>query len=157
MDPVFSDGWGGIACILPIICKKINYTVHFIALSICSAFIMVYQIFMGYNVIKQQGLNLISCEFFYDSIFDIIWVLLIVTFFLRMPLKSAAVRFIKVTQPLTLGVYIVHPLVNSFFGRFVTVNSLIGSIGRFAIVSVSSFIMVFIISKMPFGKYFIRM
>ena len=153
LEPVFSNG-GGIAYILPIICKKISCTAHFIILSFWSVFIMLYQLFMGYNVFN----NLVSCEFYYDSIFDMIWVLLLVTFFLRISIKNeAAIKLIKMTQPLTLGAYIIHPLVLTVIIRFFEINSLIEAICLFVVVTICTFTVTYIISKIPFGKYFIKM
>ena len=114
---------------------------------------MLYQLFMGYNVFN----NLVSCEFYYDSIFDMIWVLLLVTFFLRISIKNeAAIKLIKMTQPLTLGAYIIHPLVNSFIIIFFEINSLLEAICLFAAVTICTFAVTYIISKIPLGKYFIK-
>lgn len=114
---------------------------------------MLYQLFMGYNVFN----NLVSCEFYYDSIFDMIWVLLLVTFFLRISIKNeATIKLIKMTQPLTLGAYIIHPLVLTVIIRFFEINSLIEAICFFAAVTICTFAVTYIIFKIPLGKYFIK-
>lgn len=147
---------GGIAYILPVICKKISNTEHFFALCGCSAFMVIYKLFIGYNVFH----DLVSCEYYYDDIFEMIWVFLLFTFFLRVPIKNETViGLIKGTQPLILGAYIFHPILIYFFlkiFKLFNANILSEAIRLFVTVSVCSFAVAYMMSKIPIVKHSIK-
>lgn len=75
----------------------------------------------GLNVALQEyisslrwstlGETRIYAEYYYDNVFEIIWIICIFSVLLRVSLSEKLVTWIKWFVPLTLGIYIVHPII----------------------------------------------
>lgn len=114
--------------------------------------IVVYQNTMGKNFLHNS-----YAEFFYDSILTIIWLVSIFDLLLNVKLSSKARKVIQNIAPLTMGVYITHPLVMRVIQHFVTINSLGMSLLFFVGVLTASAICVHFMRKVPYVKKLVEL
>ena len=112
------------------------------------------------TVIKKTGVFLIHerlAELFYDDLTSIIWYILLFTFFLRIPIKESLHPIIDSFSRLTLGIFIIHPILlmvlNAVYTPLGTASSIIFWLGLTAVSLVISYVM----SKIPFVKGLIRL
>ena len=133
--------------IWPITVKKIPVKMHIILLCISSAFVVCYQYIMGKCI-----LNNTYAEYFYDSILLIGWVSILFTFMLRMNIPAMWTKYIPKLASLTLGVYIVHPMVITIISKCICPSTWIGAICNFAIVLILSFAITLIMGVVNFMK-----
>lgn len=71
-----------------------------------TAFVVVYQ-----NIAGRILLHNLYAEYFYDSIFTVLWVVVLFMWVMRLNLSVELSNVIKRLSPLTMGIYIIHPLV----------------------------------------------
>lgn len=109
-----------------------------------------YQYMIGNFIIHNT-----YAEYVYDSFLEIVWVIIIVSLVIRADL-SAIGKYIEFISPLTMGVFIIHPLINSICIHFITVDSILISIVYFVLITVLSFAATYILSKLPLNKYFLK-
>lgn len=114
--------------------------------------IVVYQ-----NIIGKTFLHNTYAEFFYDSILTIIWLISIFNFILSIKLDSKVKRIIEYITPLTMGIYIAHPLVMRVIQHFVVVDTLSVSFLFFCLVLMVSAICVCLIKKIPYVKRLVEL
>lgn len=86
--------------------KNISFPLHGILLFVCTIIVLVYQNFASRFIIHN-----LYAEYFYDSIFDILWIALLFTFVMRINLNSKIESIIKKLASLTMGIYIVHIII----------------------------------------------
>ena len=142
---------GLIPHIHPVLLKKISDKQHLLLLCIISIFIVGYQ-----YTISNHILNTKFAEYFYDSIFVIIWVFILFTYAVRLHISAKWNKYISVFCPLTLGVYIVHPLVmSSIVGKLNSIPNYTAAICSFIIVLITSFTGVWALSKIRFIKKYL--
>lgn len=94
-------------------------------------------------------------EYVYDSFFEIVWIILIVSLVIRSDLSMMG-KYIERISPLTMGVFIIHPLINTACTHFITIDSVIVSFVYFLLITVLSFAVTYVLSKVPFSKYFLK-
>ena len=123
-----------------------------IAIAILTILIVVYQNTMGKNFLHNS-----YAEYFYDSILTIIWLISIFDLLLNVKLSSKARRVIQNIAPLTMGVYITHPLVMRLIQHFVTIDSLGMSLLFFVAVLIASTICVHFMRKIPYVKKLVEL
>lgn len=109
------------------------------------------------NVMGKFFLHNSYAEFFYDSILTIMWLISIFNFILIIELNYKVKRIIQYIVPLTMGIYIIHPLVIRVIQHFVVVDTLSMSFLLFFIVFMVSAICVCIMKKVPFVKQLIEL
>ena len=119
---------------------------------ILTILIVVYQNTMGKNFLHNS-----YAEYFYDSILTIIWLISIFDLLLNVKLSSKARRVIQNIAPLTMGVYITHPLVMRLIQHFVTIDSLGMSLLFFVVVLTASTIFVHFMRKIPYVKKLVEL
>ena len=142
---------GLIPHIHPVLLKKISDKQHLLLLCIISIFIVGYQ-----YTISNHILNTKFAEYFYDSIFVIIWVFILFTYAVRLHISAKWNKYISVFCPLTLGVYIVHPLVmSSIVGKLNSIPNYTAAICSFIIVLITSFTGVWVLNKIWFIKKYL--
>jgi surface polysaccharide O-acyltransferase-like enzyme len=96
-------------------------------------------------------------EYFYDSVFTTAWTLLLLSFCLKIHLSDQTKNFIKGYAPITMGIYIFHPIVLRVVNHFIVADSLSDTLLLFVTVLILSSGVAFIASKIPFVKEFIRL
>lgn len=135
----------------PVLLKKISDRQHLLLLCISSIFIVGYQ-----YTISNHILNTRFAEYFYDSIFVIIWVFILFTYILRLHISAKWNKYISVFCPLTFGVYIVHPLVmSSIVEKLNSIPNYTAAIYSFIIVLITSFTGVWVLNKIWFIKKYL--
>lgn len=103
-------------------------------------------IVMFQNVASRFLIHDLHAEYFYDSIFTVIWLILIFTFSGRINLTTGRTGVIKKIAPLTMGIYIVHPIVLKLVGG-IDADTIMKSILFFSIVLATSTLIVYVIVK----------
>lgn len=141
--------WGGV-CLFALITDKITVKQHIVIMIIWSDINVLYQYMIGNFIIHNT-----YAEYVYNSFLEIIWVIIIVSLVIRADL-SAIRRYIEFISPLTMGVFIIHPLINSICIHFITVESILISIVYFVLITILSFAATYILSKLPLNKYFLK-
>ena len=101
------------------------------------------------NAVARFLIHDLHAEYFYDSIFTVIWLILIFTFVGKVKITTGQAAVIEKITPLTMGIYIVHPFVLKLAGIFVPADTLMKSILFFAIVLSVSTLIVYVIVKIP--------
>lgn len=130
---------------------KVSERSHSVILVFSTVFVICYQFIVGKYVIHTE-----CAEFFYDSVFTIVWVVILFSRVLRINISKKAADKITNICSLTMGVYIVHPFVIHFIWKVVTGNSLVSIFGRFFGVTIISFSIIYILDKVEiFKKYFL--
>ena len=109
---------------------------------------------------KKIGLYLIHdrlAENFYDDITSIIWYSLLFAFLLRIPIKESFSRIITDLSNLTMGIFIIHPILltalNAVYMPKGNVSVIIFWIG----LTLISFIITYIISRIPVVKELVKL
>lgn len=109
---------------------------------------------------KSVGLYLIHsrlAEYFYDNLFSIVWYCLLFTFLLRLPLKASRGVWISRFSSLTMGIFIIHPILlfamNTLFLPSKTITVLLCWAG----LTLISLIISYIMSKIPVARELIRL
>ena len=137
-------------CLFAHIIDKITVKQHIFILIIWSAINVVYQYLVGSFVLHNT-----YAEYVYDSFFEIVWIILIVSLVIRADL-SVMGKYIEILSPLTMGVFIIHPLINTVCVHFITIDSVLISFAYFILITVLSFAATYILSKLPFSKYLLK-
>ncbi|MBO5208007.1 MAG: acyltransferase family protein [Lachnospiraceae bacterium] len=138
---------GMMVYVCPKIIAKLSIKVHFLILCISTAFVNVYQYWVGKYIIHTE-----YAEYFYDSIFTMIWTIILFTWIMRIKVSDKVTPKIFSLCSLTLGVYIIHPSVIQLISKVFANNSLGISIVSFVIVTVVSFGIICVLNKIPLVK-----
>ena len=141
---------GGGYYLFELIIDKITIKQHILILIIWSVINVVYQFLIGSFIIHNT-----FAEYVYDSLIEIIWVIIMVSLVIRVNLNAIG-KYIEFLSQLTMGVFIVHPLLNSVCARFIAIDSVIVSFAYFILIIVLSFIVTYILSKLPFSRYLLK-
>lgn len=130
--------------------KKINTNMlHF--LIIMSVYIF-YQRFIVTHVLRE-----ISAEYFYDSIITILFCSYIFYFIINLKLKNITINFVKKVAPLTMGIYILHPIILSVSNKIIHVDCFFTAIIYFVSIFIISAICSLIMLKIPVVNKLIRL
>ena len=127
--------------------SSITMKTHTILLFVWSGLVVLYQ-----NISGRYLIHNLYAEYFYDSIFTIVWLFLIFTFVMRLKFSGKCYGIIEKMVPLTMGIYIVHPLYMKIITRFIAIDKIWMSIVYFVVVLVVSGVTVFIGNKIVFTR-----
>lgn len=108
--------------------------------------------FVGTRVILLGG-KILKAEYFYDSILDIIWVILFFSLLLRVKICKHVKKFIRKFASLTLGIYIIRFPLRLIVAHIIKVNSFAETICCWLIVLIISVGITWIIGKTKNGRY----
>ena len=86
--------------------ENLSLKAHTVCLLAVTVGIAFYQNWMARNV-----LHVVSAEHFYDSAFTVLWLILLFSWVMKLPVSERARPTITALSSLTLGVYIIHSLV----------------------------------------------
>ena len=95
-------------------------------------------------------------EYFYDDPLTIIWMAVLFTFVLRVEIGDHLCNVVGSLIPLTMGVYIMHPIIQKIIEAFLDINGAVMMGLEFLVLCLTSFAGTFIIKKLPFGKYLVE-
>ncbi len=116
-----------------------------------AAIVMTIVVQLWQNLMGNQ-IHVLYGEAFYDSITTVLWVTAIFIFLMNLNITSGLKRFIEITAPCTMGVYIIHPLLIRYMKRLLFPDTFIKSIGLFVILSAVSFGITYVLRKIPWMK-----
>ena len=150
LEPVLFSG-GGISYIISLLTERISIKLHGAIFAMWTIIAVAFQTYCGSFVIHDT-----HPEFYYDDIVIIIWILLFMSFILRIKLSEAVIKAVDFLSPLIMGVYIIHPLINQVCLHFLTIETVVGSIAYSIFIMSASFAGTYIIYRLPFGKHLIR-
>lgn len=125
---------------------------HIVCLALITVFIVVY-----YNLAGRFLLHNLYAEYFYDSIFTVLWTTILFTLIIRIKLTPKHNMVIGRLGSITMGVYILHPLIIKIIGSIITINSILISLVYFIGILFLSAICAGIISKIPLIEKLIKL
>ena len=117
-----------------------------------------HQIFENYvgskKILEMTGV--LHAEFFYDSLYKMCWIGLIFSFLLRIKLSGLVSEYITEVASLTMGIYIIHPMIRKIIVRIIGNTSIFRSIVYWLVTTLCAAIITWIIKKLPSGKCLIK-
>lgn len=128
--------------------SKINITIHFVLLIGITILNLFYQFFVTTYIYERW----IQAEFFYINILEIIWIVLIFLFILRINFSNRMVKIIKMLSPLTFGIYIIHPIVQKIVLVFIPNITLIDKFVSFFVILMLTFLYTWFLTKTSFKR-----
>ncbi len=131
--------------------KKITVRQHGFLLIAVTGMVVIYQNFMGRFVLHN-----LYAEYFYDDILTLAWVIVLFAFMMRLELRARAVTVIKQIAPITMGVYIVHPLILKVTNFVFTIDTVAASIAFFVGILVISAVACTVMKRIPGVKRMIE-
>lgn len=137
------------------ISKHISIKYHIFLLGVYTIFNLSYQMIVGTYLITEAGKRL-HAEYFYDSLFEMGWIILLFTLILRLPLSNTAEKYVYKIAPLVMGIYIIHPFVIRTFKKIVGIESLATALACGIVTVVVSYGAALVISKIKYGRYLIK-
>lgn len=144
---------GFIEKIKVVLLKNISTITHCIIYVLFSAVLVIYQIYIGTFVITDYGVSL-NAEFFYDDLFEMIWIILGFSCLLR--LNTSFSYFFREISANAMGIYIVHPFVIRVLKKVISGNSFSETSILFGATLLCSLVIVMMIQKTPLEKWLIR-
>ena len=132
--------------------SKIHFDVHLILTVVVTGIVLAFHYYVGTRVILLEG-KILKAEYFYDSILDVIWVVLFFSLLLRINLCKRVEEFIRKFARLTLGIYIIHFPLRFIVARIMKVNSLTEAVCFWLIVLIISAGITWIIGRIKIGRY----
>lgn len=103
--------------------NKIRFDVHLILTVVVTGIVLAFHYYVGTRVILLEG-RILKAEYFYDSISDVIWVVLFFSLLLRINICKRVEEFIRKFASLTLGIYIINFPLRLIVAHIIKVNSL---------------------------------
>jgi surface polysaccharide O-acyltransferase-like enzyme len=141
-----------------IIASKINAACHLIILCCYTVLNLIWQNYAGtYLIIHNYGKRL-QAEYFYDSILEIVWIILLISFLIRLDIQPEFEIVIEKCSPLTMGVYIVHPIWQMIMMKIcLWGGSLVMDFIYWAITLFGAVAIVWIIEKTPLRRVLLKL
>ena len=128
---------------------------HFLLYGLFTALILVYQNYVGSKIILEK-FGRLHAEYFYDSFFEMIWIVLMFTFLLRLEISGWFSNCIFKIASLTMGIYIIHPVVLKVTLVIIGNCTFFRSMLYWITTLVGAMIITWSINKLPFGKYLVK-
>ena len=132
--------------------EKLHFNTQLIMVVVVTGIVVAVHYFVGTRVILLGG-KILKAEYFYDSILDIIWVILFFSLLLRVKICKRVKEFIRKFASLTLGIYIIHFPLRLIVAHIIKVNSFAEAICFWLIVLIISAGITWIIGKIKMGRY----
>ena len=132
---------------------------HRLSLPVHGILVLLFAIFNDFAE-KKIGLYLISsrlAEYFYDDISSIFLHILLFTFVMRIPLKEKVARQISSFSNLTMGIFIVHPILLTAL-QTLYLPSGTGTVLLFWMgLTLISFLITYVMSKIPIIRELVKL
>lgn len=117
--------------------------------------IIVFENYVGCKRILEMS-GTLHAEYFYDSLYEMLWIGLIFSFLLRINFSETVSKYITGLASLTMGIYIVHPMIRKITVIIIGNTSIFRSIAYWLVTTLCAAIITWIIKRLPFGKYLVR-
>ena len=109
-------GEGGLPCVLKKL-SLINVKIHALVCLLLTAVNVTFQIFAAGLLLHN-----LFAEYFYDSLLHMAWVTILFTLVMKLSLSERVISVIRHFAPLTMGIYILHPLLISLISHFIALT-----------------------------------
>ncbi|RBR34796.1 acyltransferase family protein [Enterococcus cecorum] len=136
--------------------KDYEMRIHVIVLIAVTILNIVHQLFVGLKVINIVNGRYLNTEYFYDSAIEILWITLLFSFMLRLKLTPSIIKVIKVISPLTMGVYILHPIVLKITSSLFARNSVLSCILLYVVTFGGALARALFIKVVRLDKYLMK-
>ena len=146
---------GRIEKVKSFLSKYMSMEVHGVLFGIYTILVIVWQVLVGNSLIIEETSNL-HAEYFYDSFWKMIWIVIGFSFFLRLNIKARAEKFIKKMSEVVMGIYIVHTIVISVLKKVIVGCTFLESSVLFGTTVMISVLIVIVIKKIPIAKSLIE-
>ena len=148
---------GGFMYVVNRYLHKISTVIHMLLLIVWTVGLMSYQFYMGSYVINSEIGMVQYAEFFYDSIFEIIWLILLFSLVLKLRFSIVYNDLIEKISPSVMGIYIIHILVLRVIKHFVKAHEFGGSVILYIMVLSVSFFVVKIMWRFECSRNFVKL
>ena len=128
---------------------------HFLLCVIFTVLIIVYQDYVGCKRILETN-GVLHAEYFYDSLFEMIWIEMMFAFLLRINFSSRISDCVFKFASLTMGIYIIHPMILKMTLAVIGNTSIFRSISYWIATVAGSVVVTWFIKKLPFGRCLIK-
>lgn len=146
---------GRIEKVKSFLSKYMSMEVHGVLFGIYTILVIVWQVLVGNSLIIEETSNL-HAEYFCDSFWKMIWIVIGFSFFLRLNIKARAEKFIKKMSEIVMGIYIVHTIVISVLKKVIVGCTFLESSVLFGTTVMISVLIVMVIKKIPIAKSLIE-
>lgn len=117
--------------------------------------LIIFQIYVSRYIMTDVGVRL-NAEYFYDSIFEMIWVLLGFTLLMRLNVGLNTAWLAKKIAEISMGMYIIHPLLIRAFSHFFLPNTFFKATVLLGLTIVASAVLTIVIKSVPIIKSSIK-
>ena len=128
---------------------------HAVICFIYTLIVIGYQMYVGSNWITENT-NRLHAEYFYDSLVEMIWIAISFSLLLRVNLSSKVRRIISAIVPLTMGIYIIHPLIIKVVVKLIGSDSTLIALASWIITFAFSVICTYIINQIKWCRFLIK-
>ncbi len=135
--------------------EHISMKVHAVLFFIYTMIVIGYQMYAGSTLITENT-NRLHAEYFYDSLVEMIWIVIFFSLLLRVNLLSKVKRIISAVVPLTMGIYITHPLIIKVVVRLIGNGTVLTALASWIITFALSLICTYSISKIKWCRFLIK-
>lgn len=136
--------------------NRIDERLHILITACLTIVVLAYQNYAGINLIISNTRQRLNAEYFYDSILEMLWISLLFSLLLRVKISAKVHIFVAHVAPLTMGIYIIHPLLLKLTGKIVVRDSVGKSIICWLVTLLISVTITWIINRMPIRKYLLK-
>ena len=137
------------------ISNHISVVFHLLLCMEITILIIVFENYVGCKRILEMS-GTLHAEYFYDSLYEMLWIGLIFSFLLRINFSETVSKYITGLASLTMGIYIVHPMIRKITVIIIGNTSIFRSIAYWLVTTLCAAIITWIIKRLPFGKFFLR-
>lgn len=139
---------------------RISKISHFLLCAIFTVLIIVYQDYVGCKRILWGGIlgtdGVLHAEYFYDSLFEMIWIGMMFSFLLRINFSGWVSDCVFKFASLTMGIYIIHPMILKMTLAVIGNTSIFRSILYWIVTVAGAVVVTWFIKKLPFGRYLVK-
>ena len=133
--------------------KKMAVKRHGIVLAVVTVFVVIFQYTAGRHLLHNH-----FAEYFYDSPLMVVWVLLLFTFVLKLVCSDAVNQWMSHIAPLTMGIYIIHPLLIRMTSQFAFFQyNWLSSLLYFGIILFVSYLFALVLYKVKYLSPLIKL
>lgn len=135
--------------------ENLTVQIHGMVLAFCTMFLIGIQLFISMNVMaKVEGG--FKAEFFYDSFLEMLWIIVGFTLLLKIEIPHKLICAITSISKMSMGVYIVHPLIIRILSKFIVGSTFVGASLLFGVTLLASMCTALIMKKIPLVKKLIE-
>ena len=125
---------------------------HTIIFVIYTLLLLGFQLYVG-TYLLTEGTKRLHAEYFYDSLFEVGWIILLFSMIQRISISEYVKRLISFSSSLTMGVYVIHPLVIRILTKIMHAESMPTAVAFWVLTLLGSAVSTWAINKSRLKKY----